>query len=77
MTNANERPELSVERFKELVDELKVMGVSGIEFCGGGEPLLYPGIEEVIKYITNKQIQLGVFTNGSMLNKYYKLLIVM
>jgi len=58
-----------------LIDELVEEGIEAIEFCGGGEPTLYPYFREIVKYIANSNIELGILTNGSLLGKYYRLLI--
>lgn len=52
---------------KDLVD----MGVKAINWTGGGEPTLNPHLKHGIKYIgENSNIRMGMFTNGTLLDKF-------
>lgn len=62
-------------KLKRLINELADMGVKAVVFCGGGEPMMYPHLREIVKYITKKKLEFGIISNGSLLGKYYKLLI--
>jgi Predicted Fe-S oxidoreductases len=55
------------EEFKSLIGQLSDIGVKGIEFCGGGEPTLYPKFREIIEYAIKLNMDLGILTNGSTL----------
>lgn len=48
---------------EQLADKAK-----GVIFTGGGEPLCYPNILEIVKLAKNKGLDLGFITNGSLLN---------
>jgi len=37
-------------------------------FAGGGEPTLHPGFPKIIKYASEKGFEVGMSTNGTMLN---------
>jgi MoaA/NifB/PqqE/SkfB family radical SAM enzyme len=52
-----------------LFDELKDLGVKGVEFTGGGEPLTHPDAKEIIEYACNCGFSVGLVTNGLLLNK--------
>lgn len=52
-----------------LIDELMELGVKGIEFTGGGEPLTHPDCVEIITYAVNKGLNVGLVTNGLLLDK--------
>jgi len=43
------------------------MGVEAVTFSGGGEPLLYPGLAEIIIRLAGGGIRIGSLTNGSQL----------
>ena len=59
---------MDYEKFKTLALQLKAQGVRSVEFCGGGEPLLHPRVNEMISWITNRlHLDFGVMTNGSLL----------
>jgi MoaA/NifB/PqqE/SkfB family radical SAM enzyme len=64
-----ESDEIPTTRMESLLDELQTMGVKAIEFCGGGEPLLYPDIGRIIKGIFKRGFEFGFMTNGTFLSK--------
>ena len=60
---------LTVEQMKSAIDQFHALGVTGMEFTGGGEPTLHPDLDEVIEYAYKKGLKMGICTNGSMLRK--------
>ena len=66
---------MPAELFEKLCNDLNSMNVKSIEFCGGGEPLLHPNIDEIIS-IVPKNMSLGMMSNGSLLNENLMQLIV-
>jgi len=54
---------LSAELFKRIVEEAKVLGLTRVKLTGG-EPLLDPDINEIIRIIKNEELGLTVETNG-------------
>ncbi|WP_300462900.1 radical SAM protein [Desulfobacula sp.] len=56
---------LPYDKFLDLIDELKTIGIKAITLSGGGEPLIYPKIESIIDHILTSGIQIGVITNLS------------
>lgn len=65
----NSGQQLSLDTVKQSIDTLADHGLLSIILLGGGEPLLYPQVEEVVAYIKEKGLQLGVVTNGSKPDK--------
>lgn len=59
--------EIPRDKMLEIVSNMKSMGVKAVTFSGGGEPLLYPHIEETFEKIIDAGIDLSVITNGSLL----------
>ncbi len=55
-----------------LIDEFAALGGIGIIFIGGGEPLMYPDFGQILTYTYNKNIKIGITTNGFLLDKYIK-----
>lgn len=55
-----------------LLDELKTIGVQGIVFKGGGEPSLHPDFSQIIEYADSKGFEIGIVTNGSSVQRYFK-----
>jgi GTP 3',8-cyclase len=52
-------------RLMRLLEELRTMGVDSVEFCGGGEPSIYPKLEEAILHGRKLGLAFGLLTNGS------------
>lgn len=59
--------EISREKMLEIIQDFKDIGVKSITFSGGGEPLLYPHIEETLEAVLAAGIDLSIITNGSLL----------
>lgn len=59
--------EVSREKMMELIADFKEIGVKAVTFSGGGEPLLYPYIEEAMDTVLKAGIDLSIITNGSLL----------
>lgn len=66
---------ISRDKMIEIIDDLVAMGVKAVTLSGGGDPLVYPHINETIEGLLNVGIKLATLTNGSMLkNKTAELL---
>src|SRR5436853_6797910 len=57
-----------IEEMKRRLDYLAAMGTSIITISGG-EPLLHPELEEVIRHIRKHGMIAGMITNGFLLSK--------
>lgn len=55
------------DKMLEIVSDMQAMGVKAVTFSGGGEPLIYPYINEAMEKILNAGIDLSIITNGTML----------
>ena len=53
----------------DYIDQLIDMGLQGIVFTGGGEPLCNPDTLRVVEYVFNKGIDIGFVTNGLALDE--------
>jgi radical SAM protein with 4Fe4S-binding SPASM domain len=51
----------------EIISDFKDIGVKAVTFSGGGEPLLYPYIEEAMEAVLEAGIDLSIITNGTLL----------
>jgi len=58
---------LPLEKVKQALDSFKKIGVTGVEFTGGGEPTLHPDFEEIVRYSHSLGFKLGICTNGARL----------
>lgn len=59
--------EIPYDKMMEIVNDMADMGVKAVTFSGGGEPLLYPHIEETMEAVLKNGIDLSIITNGSLL----------
>lgn len=64
-----EKDVISQNKMKEIVTDLKQMGVRAVTLSGGGEPLVYPYFRSTIKGLVNAKIKVALLTNGSLLEK--------
>lgn len=67
------REEDSIPRAKmfEIVNDLIDMGVKAVTFSGGGEPLLYKALPDVVDRLGEHGIKVGCLTNGANLQGRY------
>lgn len=63
----NPTDEIKREKMLEIIQDFKRIGVKAVTFSGGGEPLLYPYIEETMEAVLEAGIDLSIITNGSLL----------
>ncbi|MFH1641600.1 MAG: radical SAM protein [Nanoarchaeota archaeon] len=61
--------ELNYWDIKTLIDKFADMGTKIVLISGGGEPLLYPNIVDLISYIKSKGLSCTLNTNFTMMNK--------
>jgi len=62
--------ELPLESVVELMTEARSLGCQSATITGGGEPTLHHDFREMVEKLRGLQIQLGLVTNGSLLNYY-------
>jgi MoaA/NifB/PqqE/SkfB family radical SAM enzyme len=53
-----------------VIDEAKKLGVRSLVIKGGGEPLTYPHIEELLLHAKKTGFELGIITNGEKILDY-------
>lgn len=63
----NPMDEIPHDKMMEIIQDLADLNVKAITFSGGGEPLLYPYIEEAMEKVLQNGIDLSIITNGSLL----------
>lgn len=61
--------ELTLAEIKYVIDQAAELGAKKIILLGGGEPLMYEGVESVVEYVHKKGLEQNVFTNGMLLTK--------
>ncbi|MBN2424543.1 MAG: radical SAM protein [Calditrichaceae bacterium] len=60
---------MKLNDWKRLVDEISGYDIRFV-LVRGGEPFLFPGIIELLKYISGKGIFVSVDSNGTLIGKY-------
>jgi radical SAM protein with 4Fe4S-binding SPASM domain len=58
-----------IKRLRTLIPELSRNGVQKIVLSGGGEPFLFPYVEEVLTMIKSQGLQCAVITNGTLIDE--------
>lgn len=58
---------ISWNKMQEILQDISDMGVKAVTFSGGGEPLIYPYIEDALKAVKEKRIEYSIITNGQAL----------
>lgn len=60
--------ELSYEEIIGVIDQAKCLGARRIIVLGGGEPMAYPRIMDVLRAINARGLEIELFTNGTLLS---------
>jgi MoaA/NifB/PqqE/SkfB family radical SAM enzyme len=66
-------PDLSMEQIKFVVKYFKSKGLKAVILSGGGEPSMYPHINELLEYLVSEKLDIGMISNGVMLSEKIKL----
>ncbi len=66
---------LDWEIYHKLIIDLKRTGTKSVTFTGGGEPLMNPRAEEMVRHATETGLEMGMVTNGIRLNLLPKTLL--
>ena len=61
--------ETSFEELIDTVDQAINLGVKSVVVLGGGEPLIYENIWDLLKYLSNRGIISVMFTNSTLITK--------
>jgi len=65
-------PDLTMEQIKFVVETLVERNLKAVILSGGGEPTLYPQINELIEYLRVRNLEVGLITNGVPLKNITK-----
>ena len=65
----NENDHIPWLRMFDLLDHFEALGVQGVEITGGGEPLAYPHIGELVDLLGTGPFSIGLVTNGTLYHK--------
>ena len=67
----DKRSSLPEEHLIKLADFYKEWGIKSTCIAGGGEPLLNPGINNFLKRLKKNNIEAGIITNGSLMDRNF------
>lgn len=59
--------EVPLDVYKGFVDQIVAEGWSPIWYIWGGEPMMYPGLFDLLEYITARKMPIAMVTNGTNL----------
>lgn len=62
-------PDLTLSQIKNVVGKFKKMGLKAVILSGGGEPSVYPHINELLEYLHSEKLEIGMISNGVALSK--------
>ncbi len=57
------------EKIIECLNDFKEMGVKGLTYTGGGEPLMHPRAYDMLKETSSRGLDLALITNGALLTE--------
>lgn len=60
---------LDLNYVKILIRDWAKKGLKSVILIGGGEPVLYPHFEEVVKFLKELSLQVGIVSNGTNIKK--------
>jgi len=67
-SNRDRAEEIDYAYLIKVLGKFRKLGCEAVTITGGGEPLMHPKINEIIKSIKNKGMEVGLTTNGSLLH---------
>jgi radical SAM protein with 4Fe4S-binding SPASM domain len=71
--NLNKREDLSLEKWKLIIDKLSLNSKS-VAILTGGEVFIRKDLDKIIEYLKNTGCRVEILTNGTLLNRNIKIL---
>ena len=71
-SDRDKKRKLTLEQITEIFDTSKKYGTKAVTVTGGGDPLMHKQINEIIDYAGKNDIEVGLVTNGLLLNRLDK-----
>lgn len=69
VVNREKTQEIPYEDLLRATKQFIDLGIKTVEITGGGDPLLYPKLNEYLSYLFTHDIKVGIITNGIGINK--------
>jgi len=60
---------LDLDTVKRSIETLQKNGMRSVIIIGGGEPTIHKNFEEIVRFISERGLQVGIVTNGSRLDR--------
>lgn len=60
---------LDLDTIKRSIETLQKNGLRSVILIGGGEPTIHKNFEEIVRFVSERGIQVGIATNGSRLER--------
>lgn len=67
--NKKDHKIVDTAKFKQFIIDIAKVGVESLEFSGGGEPTIHPDFKEITQLARMHGLKLGLFTNGTNIDK--------
>jgi MoaA/NifB/PqqE/SkfB family radical SAM enzyme len=61
------KPDMPTATLHRLIDDLAALDAEQVSYTGGGEPLLFPGIDDLVAHTREKGLAASICTNGERL----------
>jgi MoaA/NifB/PqqE/SkfB family radical SAM enzyme len=58
-------PDLKMNQIKKVTKCFKKMGLKAVILSGGGEPTIYPQINELLEFLHKQGLEIGMISNGT------------
>ena len=67
--NRDKSASLDIDIIKEIIKSFHFLGCKAVTITGGGEPLCYENLKEVIEEFRKYNIEIGLVTNADLIHK--------
>lgn len=61
---------LDFDRAKSAIEQFSKLGTKGLEITGGGDPSLYPRLDDIVQVGVDNGMDVGLITNGLKLQRF-------
>ena len=65
---AHQKRHLSTDHIRRVLEDAARVGIRGLTITGGGEPMMHPAFQEVMRLIRLHSFSAGIITNGGIVN---------
>lgn len=65
------KDQIPYPKFLGILDDCVDLDIKAIELTGGGEPSLHPQFTDVLREINERDIEIGLITNGAWRDKHF------